>query len=181
MTENIEQIKNIELSNIKHYCINHDYYFMGKEGEEPYKLYAFLSHQYNDAIILDVGSYYGNSALAFSHNEKNTVISYDLSDSGQTKINKKNIIWKIKDFREDLDIDFTKVKIISIDVDPHDGNQEKEMVTFLKNIKWVGILIIDDIYLNQQMKNFWNSLTEFKKEDVTFVGHHTGTGIIYFS
>jgi hypothetical protein len=31
------------------------------------------------------------------------------------------------------------------------------------------------------MKELWNSFPKETKEDVTLVGHYTGTGVIYFS
>ena len=38
----------------------------------------------------------------------------------------------------------------------------------------------DDIHLNEQMRVFWENVTD-KKIDVTKYGHVTGTGIINFS
>jgi hypothetical protein len=42
-----------------------------------------------------------------------------------------------------------------------------------------GIVILDDIHLNDHMNTFWNNITQ-KKHDVTNVGHFSGTGIIIF-
>jgi hypothetical protein len=149
-------------------------------GVSPYKLYAFLSTIFDNSIILDVGSQYGSSALSLSYNQTNQVISYDIVDCGTSAIIKSNIIWKVMDFRNDSSINFDEVKMIVIDVDPHDGVQEREMIKFLEDKKWSGILILDDIYKDNQMKNFWNSIEKEDKLDFTNIGHLTGTGVIIF-
>lgn len=152
-------------------------------GDSPFKLYAYLSTLFDDGIILDVGTEYGNSALALSYNEKNTILSYNILDEGASRINRKNIFWKIMDFREDKFIDYDSVKLICIDVDPHDGRQEIEMFKFLQDKNWKGILVFDDIHVNEKMNTFWESivpidLDEDVKYDITHVGHSSGTGII---
>jgi hypothetical protein len=149
-------------------------------GVNPYKLYAFLSTIFDNSIILDVGSQYGSSALSLSYNQTNQVISYDIVDCGTSAIIKSNIIWKVMDFRHDSSINFDEVKMIVIDVDPHDGVQEREMIKFLEDKKWSGILILDDIYKDNQMKDFWNSIEKENKLDFTNIGHITGTGVIIF-
>lgn len=149
-------------------------------GNSPFKLYAYLSTLFNDKIILDIGTEYGNSALSFSYNESNKVISYNIIEQGASNINKENITWKVMDFRNDNTIDYDNVEIICIDVDPHDGKQEVEMIQFLKDKKWSGILLLDDIHKDDQMDNFWNSLdfSEEVKYDISHIGHSSGTGVI---
>ena len=151
-------------------------------GDSPFKLYAYLSTLFNKKIILDVGTEYGNSALSFSYNESNKVISYNIIEQGASRINKENITWKVMDFRNDDTIDYDNVEVICIDVDPHDGKQEVEMIQFLKDKKWSGILLLDDIHKDHQMDNFWNSLdfSEDVKYDITPIGHSSGTGVILF-
>ena len=84
------------------------------------------------------------------------------------------------DFRDDDTIDYDNVEIICIDVDPHDGKQEVEMIQFLKDKKWSGTLLLDDIHKNSEMDNFWDSLdfSEDVKYDITHIGHSSGTGVI---
>ena len=151
-------------------------------GDSPFKLYAYLSTLFNNKIILDVGTEYGNSALSFSYNESNKVISYNIIEQGASSISKENITWKVMDFRNDDTIDYDNVEVICIDVDPHDGKQEVEMIQFLKDKKWSGILLLDDIHKDHQMDNFWNSLdfSEDVKYDITSIGHSSGTGVILF-
>lgn len=149
-------------------------------GDSPFKLYAYIGTLFNGKTILDVGTQYGNSALAFSYNEKNKVVSYNIVDEGASVIERENITWKVMDFRNDDTIDYDNVEVICIDVDPHDGGQEVEMIDFLKKKKWSGILLLDDIHKNAEMDNFWNSINygEDSKFDVTHIGHSSGTGLI---
>ena len=149
-------------------------------GDSPFKLYAYISTLFTSKTILDVGTQYGNSALAFSYNEKNKVVSYNIVDEGASVIERDNITWKVMDFRNDDTIDYDNVEVICIDVDPHDGSQEVEMIDFLKKKKWSGILLLDDIHKNAEMDNFWNSIDygEDAKFDVTHIGHSSGTGLI---
>lgn len=148
-------------------------------GKEAYKLYSYFSEKLNNSIILDIGSYLGNSAIALSKNPSNTVISYDLEDTGVKDIHRENIIWKTMNFMEDH-IDYKNVKLILIDIDPHTGVEEIKMIKFLKEIGWKGILLLNDIHLNDEMNNFWNSLNLNNKLDVTPIGHYSGTGLVFF-
>lgn len=173
-------IDKFDLSSLSELAFRFEDCFSMPAGVSPFKLYSYLSTLFNDSIILDIGTEYGNSALSFSYNESNTIISYNIIEEGASNISKKNIIWKVMDFRSDTSIDYNNVKIISIDVDPHDGKQEIDMINFLKEKNWSGILILDDIHKNDEMKNFWNSLDfpENKKYDISSIGHCSGTGLI---
>lgn len=175
-----KDIDDIDLSNLSELAFKFKDCFFMPSGQSPFKLYAYLSTLFNNSVILDVGTEYGNSALSFSYNESNTIISYNIVEEGASNITKDNIVWKVMDFRNDDYIDYDNVKIISIDVDPHDGKQEVDMIDFLKEKKWSGILLLDDIHKNEEMKNFWNYLDfpENKKYDISSIGHCSGTGLI---
>jgi predicted O-methyltransferase YrrM len=149
-------------------------------GKEPYKLYAFLSKTFDDGVILDIGSHYGNSGLALSYNETNKVISYELTEHGASKLKKDNITWKFMDFRDDEELDWDNINMILIDVDPHDGVQEVEMIVFLREKGWKGILLLDDIHKDGLMEKFWSTFDEEERVDVTAVGHCSGTGLVEF-
>lgn len=177
-----EFIDSFDLSHLEKLSINMQDNFLFPPGNSPFKLYAYLSTLFNNKIILDIGTEYGNSALSFSYNESNRVISYNIIEQGASSISKENITWKVMDFRNDDTIDYDNVEVICIDVDPHDGKQEVEMIQFLKDKKWSGILLLDDIHKDHQMDNFWNSLdfSEDVKYDITSIGHSSGTGVILF-
>lgn len=180
-----EELNNIDLVPMTELCVQNRYALLGNPGYEPYKFFAFLSTLFNNKVILDVGSYYGNSALAYSYNKNNKVISYDIAEHGQSAIKKDNIVWKIQDFRSDSSLDFSQIKLINIDVDPHDGIQEHGMIQFLLDKKWSGLLLLDDININDPMRNFWNRFSDAESKvnllEVGNIGHCTGTGLVYFS
>ena len=83
------------------------------------------------------------------------------------------------DFRKDPDLNLDEVELIMIDVDPHDGKQEPEMLSWLKEQGWSGKILFDDIH-HAGTAGFWKNLDE-EKQDLTSVGHMTGTGIIDFN
>ena len=114
-----DAIKTLDVSHLAEQSLNPNDWLT--VGQSEYRLYSWLSTQFNDSIILDVGTRTGGSALALSYNDKNKVISYDLVEQGATEgIKKDNIEFKIQDFRTD-DLNWDHVSIIMIDVDPHDG------------------------------------------------------------
>ena len=173
-----------ELSNY----ISHSQSNLSQKGE-PYKFYAYVSTLIDNKIILDIGTRDGLSALAFSYNKNNKVISYDLVEQGASSIKKDNLEFKIMDFRNDESLDYKDIAIIMIDVDPHDGIKEIEMMNYLKNKGWKGLLILDDILDNWSaalaganpaaMNKLWNEV-ETEKYDFSNFAHFSGTGLINF-
>jgi len=67
---------------------------------------------------------------------------------------------------------------IFFDVD-HNGSFERIFYEHLKKIKYKGLLMCDDIHLNEPMKNWWNNIKE-DKYDLTDKGHWSGTGLVHF-
>jgi len=171
-------VRNLDISHLYNLALNQcDWH---EAGQCEYRLYAHLSTFFNNTTILDVGSRTGGSALALSYNEKNHVISYDLQEQGASNIKKDNITWKIQDFRNDDTLDYDRISIIMIDVDPHDGIQEEEMFLFLEEKEWQGLVLLDDIGPQwPEIEDFWNRIT-FPKLDVSDVGHMSGTGAVSF-
>tara|TARA_B100000287_G_scaffold374001_1_gene373535 strand:+ start:206 stop:793 length:588 start_codon:yes stop_codon:yes gene_type:complete len=175
---NKDDVRNLDISELENQSINKNDWLSA--GQSEYRLYAYLSTFFNQSIILDVGTRTGGSALALSHNPTNKVISYDLVEQGATQaINKENIEFKIQDFRED-DLNWNHVSIIMIDVDPHDGIKEVEMMEFLEEQGWSGLILLDDIGPAwPDVEYMWESITE-PKLDVSEVGHMSGTGLVNF-
>ncbi len=175
---NKDDVRNLDISELENQSINKNDWL--SSGQSEYRLYAYLSTFFNQSIILDVGTRTGGSALALSHNPTNKVISYDLVEQGATQaINKENIEFKIQDFRED-DLNWNHVSIIMIDVDPHDGIKEVEMMEFLEEQGWSGLILLDDIGPAwPDVEYMWESITE-PKLDVSEVGHMSGTGLVNF-
>jgi predicted O-methyltransferase YrrM len=155
-------------------------------GNEHYRLLAHISKQLApDSIVLDIGACYGASALALAVNDKVTVYSYDLtmklSENPKDKTIKdiSNIKFFVKNSLEDKEL-IQQATMIFLDVDPHDGIQEVEILQKFREYGFRGFVILDDIHLNPAMEKMWQNIPE-RKEDITKYGHYSGTGIAYFS
>lgn len=175
---NKEEVKQLDVNHLRQISINQNDWLPA--GQSEYKLYAYLSTWFNKTTILDIGTRTGGSALALSHNPNNQVRSYDLVEQGASSIEKENITWNIGNFMEDEEIDWDNVSIVMIDVDPHDGSQERVMMDWLREKEWKGILIHDDIGPDwPDIKLMWEEIPE-EKFDVTEIAHMSGTGIVNF-
>ena len=179
------QIKNKEILNLNHL---HVQWYENLSGINEYRLYSYLSTLFNNIGILDIGTGFGISAVALSHNETNHVISYNLIDQigDNSKIyTKKNITFKIKNVLEDLTKNFIKnVKIILIDI-YHFGEEERRIIDKLEELNYSGIVILDDIHHPWEkegkcMKELWESIN-YTKYDITKYGHNSGTGIFFMN
>jgi predicted O-methyltransferase YrrM len=155
-------------------------YFELDPGNELYKLLACVSKQVDSETIIDIGTYYGMSALSLSISDKK-VISYDIFDSipddRLTIKNKINIEIKYMDCTDEIDI-ISESDLIFIDID-NSGSQEHLILGMLEKYKYKGLVILDDIHLTEQMKKLWSSIPH-EKHDITQYGHWSGTGIINF-
>lgn len=146
------------------------------EGE-PYKKYMELSESGNNKTILDIGTYRGFSAFALCKNKNNKVYTFDIADFLAIELPENAIFNKVGGLEIDKDL-IKKADIILLDVDPHDGTQEPLIFNHIKKSGFKGLLIIDDVNLNEGMKAFYNSI-KLSKELVDW--HHSGTGLIYFN
>ena len=144
--------------------------FVNWAGYEHYRLLNHICS--GKKLVYDIGTYKGSSAVAMSSAKK--VISYDIEDQLEAK-KPRNVTFKIGNALSDTNI--LKADIILLDT-AHDGKFENAFYQLIRR-KFKGILIIDDIYFNNEMSKFWASITE-PKDDLTKIGHYTGTGIVYF-
>jgi hypothetical protein len=156
-------------------------FWVDPAGRTELHLYSYLAEKVNDSLILDIGTRFGGSAIALSSNPTNTVISYDVIPwQTHAQLRKDNILLRIGDFMLDSTVDYSKVSIIMIDVDPHDGIQEPPMLRYLEDVGWSGLLLLDDIGSEwPAIEQMWAALP-YEKYDVTDIGHWSGTGLINF-
>jgi hypothetical protein len=152
------------------------YYFHMESGKEHYRLLMYVSTLFNNQILFDVGTNKCMSALALSFNKTNKIKTYDIVKLLPENPIVDNIEYIIGDSTKDDDLN--KCPLIFLDVD-HDGTYENIFYSHLKSINWSGILILDDIHLNDEMKKFWNQIEE-EKYDITPIGHWSGTGLVFF-
>jgi hypothetical protein len=116
------------------------------------------------------------SAMSLSRNSLNITKSYDIIQLLPKNPEVENIQFMLGDSTKDVDLDSSR--FIFLDVD-HDGVYEDIFYKHLKDSNWKGIMVLDDIRLNDEMTNFWNNIEE-KKVDITNIGHWSGTGIVIF-
>lgn len=153
-------------------------YFHYPSGKEHYRLLSFISKLYNDEMLCDVGTCNGCSSISLSEEPTNIVKTFDVVDYKEPGvIDKINIEFNMKNILDDKSI-FSKTRFVMLDTN-HDGVFENLFYSALKEINYKGILLLDDIHLNPEMKLFWKSILE-EKYDLTSKGHSTGTGVIIF-
>ena len=184
--------------------------FLKPAGKTHYKLLAFLSTQFNNAELFDIGSWHGSSAVALSYNPNNVVYSFNVQNERQCEKNPFNVSYRIQDLLElkqfaktdfsDMSVEdkqryfpdfemYTKLQyspLVVIDVHNaqgiHDGVLEQQFYDLLKLVGFSGMAVFDDVQLNAEMRAFWDKVKE-EKNDVTTIGHGdygAGTGIVDF-
>ena len=156
-------------------------WFFHPAGKEHYRLLIRISELLEGSNIIDVGTYEGSSSLALADNNSNHVFSFDINKNHNvSKITKSNISFIVSDCTSN---DY-KAKILSspfILLDTaHDGLFENIFYKYLLDIKYRGVLMLDDIRLNRHMIDFWNSI-KLEKQEITQIGHYTGTGLVWFN
>lgn len=165
----------------------HNYVF-GNAGVEHYRLLAFLSHKFNNASLLDIGTARGFSAIALSDNKSNKVTSFEILDIMDKRIRTDypEIDFIIDDiFTDDNLIKYKdlllKSPLIFVDIHPHDGILEWKLYQFLRDNNYQGIILFDDIiHFPEMQTNFWKLIPDEYKLDITYAGHWSGTGLVRF-
>lgn len=164
-----------------------DQWFHLPPGKEHYRLLTYLSTQFSNSTLLDIGTYTGTSALSLSYNPSNMIHSFDIVDCVGHPILKS--IPTVKYHLENLWDETTIPSYISLlksspliflDVNPHNGIMEFEFYKLLKRINYSGILVCDDIHHFEGMRHFWLQIPNEEKFDLTKYGHWSGTGLILF-
>lgn len=155
-------------------------YFLDECGKEHYKLLAYFSTKFENSLLLDVGTYKGCSSLALAYNSSNEVVSFDIVHGLKSlHDNPRNVSYIVDNIlNEQYSWMIKKSPFIMLDTF-HNGDFEMEFYNKIKKIGFSGLLMIDDIYLNTEMKNFWNQI-ELEKLDLSEFGHHSGTGLVKF-
>jgi predicted O-methyltransferase YrrM len=151
-----------------------------RDGEH-YRLLTYLANQHNGINIIDAGTYQGLSALALAQNPNNKIWSYDIEKKEIPFLSKySNVELRVLDINKESADTIKSADIILLDVDPHDGIQEKVFTDLMNEIGYEGYVICDDIYINADMAFWWNTI-DLPKYEVTPVGHMHGTGIICYN
>jgi len=185
ITLNHAVIDSFDLSQLQKYTSWHTntQYFNLSPGKEHYKLLAFFSKTMTCPTLIDVGTYLGYSAIAMSYDSSKVVYSFDVCNNIP-----ENNFFTVKDVRsirlstepylDKLEELVKHTDFILLDID-HTGTFEKTFLDKLREINYKGILMMDDIHLNDEMKAVWNSISE-RKYDISKYGHWSGTGLVVF-
>ena len=159
---------------------DHLQYFSREEGEH-YSLLRHLAKQFTGSVLVDIGTHLGLSALALSESE-NRVLTLDIEDKRVVEL-PSNVQFELGNMVHEKDLFPLGASLAVLDIDPHAGEEEKAIVQQLLNRGWKGLLVCDDIHLNTEMEGFWSwvcSQNRLQVEDVTYLGHCTGTGLVQF-
>lgn len=176
-----DAVQSVDLSKVSFLMMNEEYrgYLEADAGLEHYKLISAVASFFEDKTVCDIGTHYGNSSIALSANPKVNVVSYDIREMKRILHEPTNVTYRLGDFRDKEDV--LDSPFIFVDVDPHDGIQEREFDNWFRDHSYHGIVMWDDIHLNPQMEQWWNELTEDTvKFDLTPAGHWSGTGMIFY-
>lgn len=162
-------------------------WFYAAPGVEAHKLLAYLSTQYAGATFFDIGTHLGDSAHALAYTATNRVESFDIVDKVAPH---RKELENVTFHRDDLFDPATRAKwkarllasaLIYLDVDPHNGVMEFEFVAWLRANGYKGLIVLDDIWYFQPMRNnLWYRIEPQYRTDVTHLGHWSGTGIVSF-
>uniref|UniRef100_A0A6C0HZY2 Methyltransferase domain-containing protein n=1 Tax=viral metagenome TaxID=1070528 RepID=A0A6C0HZY2_9ZZZZ len=160
-----------------------------KSGKEHYHLLSYLSTLFNNSNIIDIGTHMGHSAIALAYNKTNTIYSFDIVDKIHSSYKIIDNIKYVYDNLFDTDEIRNKWKdiilscpFIFLDVDPHNGTMEYDIIQYLKSIDYKGFVICDDIWYFKEMRDhFWYKIEPQYKYDLTEFGHWSGTGVITFN
>lgn len=164
----------IDTMNAKH---NMPIHFVGAVGVEHYRLLSRIVKLLPGENVVDIGTYEGCSALAMAAEPSTTVISYDIMNRIHRLPKESNIDYRVVNLLRTKVIPETR--FIMLDVDPHDGIQEPMFMKLFDAVRYKGIVMLDDIHLNPPMQRWWDSIKR-EKVDLVGLGHHSGTGMVYF-
>lgn len=160
--------------------------FFRKHTGEHYKLLSYLSDQLEDALILDIGTASGYSAVALAaHAEKhnNFIVTCDVVDIRKLITGRLPIQYLRVDCNSQLFWYLApQAELIFLDIN-HRGRDEMAFYQMCKETGFKGLMVCDDIKdkhgLKHPLRRFWRDV-DLPKYDLTDFCHWSGTGLIDF-
>ena len=157
------------------------------EGHDSYVPFLeFVGrHMPEGALILEGGTWSGTGARALGC-RNHRVWTYDpypqpgIEDGHRRGLLTDNITWEP---RKVLDIPIPQLlacDLFYLDIDPHAGTEEIEFYDHLKKVGFTGLLVCDDIAMNDGMRRFWDHI-DLPKFTTGQRAHLTGMGVVSFS
>jgi hypothetical protein len=162
-------------------------------GKEHYRLLARLASWIDGGTIIDIGTHHGLSAAALAcGNPSNRVVTFDVADfitgaAARERFDRlPNVersmdnLWEAE-ARERWRDTLVGARLILLDVEPHGGEMEMQLLRWLDDQGYAGLLLCDDIWYFKDMRDrFWSQIPAERKVDLTTVGHWSGTGLVTF-
>jgi hypothetical protein len=188
---------------------NYEKHMMNAPGKEHYTLLEYMTATYGDCRhVVDIGTRYVASSLALGSHET-PVWTFDIPKSTERKSAFRGAsekVWKEKVEAAKVDIKFHNLDLLKVSnhefskymstwlimLDthhlPYSRPFEREWMNRLLQMgDFSGLVLLDDINLNAEMKKWWKELEDtaaergYKTYDLTSVGHVSGTGLLDFS
>lgn len=185
ITLNKTVIDAVDLSHLRKYIEWHENsrYFELEAGKEHYKLLAYLSTQMTCKRILDIGCYLGQSSCAMSISEGKEIVTIDVVDclpDDVTTVKQRTNVSCIFDttYLNYLPTIVLGCDLIVLDID-HTGMHERLILQKLRDCGYTGMVVLDDIHLNNMMRAFYRDIPELKI-DISKYGHWSGTACVIF-
>jgi glycosyltransferase involved in cell wall biosynthesis len=176
------EFEGIDLEPLRPYAAGPEFF----GATEHYRLLAYLSSLVPPGkTIVDIGTHQGDSALALSSGGR-FVESFDVEDRMAGRQRPAGVRYNLADLfdpatRETWRHMLRDSGLIFIDIDPHEGTREYELVRWLQQHEYRGIVVLDDIWYFKPMRdNLWYRIEPQHRTDATAFGHWSGTGIVSF-
>ena len=149
--------------------------------ETPYHRFLYLlAGQFKEPEIVELGTREGIGAMSLAMgNDFANVHTFDIADQRCGECKRPNIFFYNQD---SLMIPLSmpeNIKILFIDTE-HDGKRPLKEFTFWQDFVSIGgIIIFDDVELNDSMKDFWHNLNPagYEKIDLPML-HGSGFGLL---
>lgn len=207
------KIRNFDKSSLEHVkdFTSEEYvgYLLEDAGREHYTFLNYLSATYGDCRhFADIGTRVVASSVAVGSNLKSPVWTFDLPTSNERQGAFRGDTeeeWQKKARAIGLNIKFHNLDLMKV---PHEELNkylgtwfimldtfhlpdtepfEREFFQRILDIGFKGILGLDDIHLNDEMKKWWKEVQDgaerggYRTYDISEIGHHSGTGLVDFS
>lgn len=184
------ELNALDMSRMSKYIAWHPFhiYFDMPAGKAEFRVPAFASTLLGPRdYVVDLGTgCSGMDAAAFALNPDVRVHTYDVRE----QVPRDSTFITIRDvpnisvhakMSELSDAVLLGAKIVQLNIHPHTGQFERDMLERLRTIGFSGVVLIQCIGLQRDgdMASMWNSITE-RKLDITSIGHWAGTGIVDF-
>lgn len=137
----------------------------------------------NPKCVVEIGRERGVSANiildTLSSNSKLFTIDINSECKFLSESDDSRVVFLTMDSLEAIKFISTKIDFLFIDGEHTREQVEKEWELYRPSMNTNSIVVFDDIYFNDGMKDFWNSLLE-EKYDIS-KWHETGFGVVFIN